>query len=87
MTNAPTNGGVRSSAVDQTNASNMALTPSEVNSVGFLEWMRPAGPWVLSAIVPDGRITTLTFDRQHVDQMRQCRPCGLSSIASCRRIS
>jgi P4 family phage/plasmid primase-like protien len=71
MTNAPTNEGARSSAVDQTNASNMALTPSEVNSVDFLEWMRPAGPWVLSALVPDGRMTTLTFDRQHVDQMRR----------------
>lgn len=71
MRNAPTNGGARSNAVDQTNASNMALAPSEVNSVDFLEWMRPAGPWVLSAIVPDGRITTLTFTSDKSEQMRQ----------------
>lgn len=69
MTNAPTNGGARSIAVDQTNASNMALDHSEVNSVDFLEWMRPAGPWVLSAIVPDGRITTLTFTQENLEQM------------------
>lgn len=70
MTNAPTNGGARSSAVDQTNASNMALDTSEVNSVDFLEWFRPAGPWVLSAIVPDGRITTLTFTQENLERMR-----------------
>jgi hypothetical protein len=28
----------------------------------FLEWLRPGGPWVLVAIVPEGRITTKTLD-------------------------
>src|SRR5262245_53607065 len=28
----------------------------------FLEWLRPGGPWVLTAIVPDGSITTETVD-------------------------
>lgn len=70
MRNAPANGGARNDVGDQTNVSIMPPLPSEVNSVEFLEWFRPGGPWVLSAIVPDGRITTLTFDQQHVDQMR-----------------
>ena len=32
-------------------------------SIGFLKWFRKAGPWVLTSIVPDGRITTTTFTR------------------------
>jgi hypothetical protein len=34
--------------------------PDTSIAVEFLEWLRPDGPWVLSAIVPDGRITTIT---------------------------
>ncbi len=30
-------------------------------AVKFLRWFRPEGPWILTAIVPDGRITTWTF--------------------------
>ena len=31
-------------------------------SVDFLEQLRPGGPWVLSAIEPDGPITTITAE-------------------------
>ena len=29
-------------------------------TVGFLEWLRPGGPWLLTAILPDGPTTTIT---------------------------
>ena len=34
-----------------------------------LEQLRPGGPWVLSAIVPDGKITTITA--RNTDEARQ----------------
>lgn len=40
-----------------------------MNAVEFLQWFRPGGPWVLSAIVPDGRITTVTFIAGNEKQM------------------
>lgn len=30
-------------------------------AVEFLQWFRPGGPWVLTSIVPDGKIRTNTF--------------------------
>jgi hypothetical protein len=35
-------------------------TDSWDEAVDFLEQLRPGGPWVLSAIVPDGPIDTIT---------------------------
>lgn len=45
----------------------------EVNdAVGFLRIMRPEGPWVLTAIVPDkNRISTTTFRADQCEQMAQ----------------
>ena len=40
------------------------------NIVDFLEWYRPGGPWVISAIVPDGKIATETFTPDRIDVMR-----------------
>ena len=35
--------------------------PNALAAVRFLEQLRPGGPWVLTAIVPDVRATTDTF--------------------------
>lgn len=34
-------------------------------SIEFLQWLRPTGPWVLTAIIPDGAIYTRTFKAEH----------------------
>src|SRR5262245_39325553 len=39
------------------------MTPDFDLAARFLEQLRPNGPWVLTAIVPDGPTTTRTFDR------------------------
>ena len=31
-------------------------------AISFLEWLRPGGPWVLTAILPDGPTITETVD-------------------------
>lgn len=38
-------------------------------SIDFLKWFRVNGPWVLTAIVPDGRITTTTFRENQIKHM------------------
>ncbi len=38
-------------------------------AIEFLQWLRPEGPWVLSAIVPDGRMTTRTFRADQINLM------------------
>lgn len=44
---------------------------AEVNDVpSFLRKFRPNGPWVLSSIVPDGRITTTSFRKDQESHMR-----------------
>ena len=40
-------------------------------AVKFLRWFRPEGPWVLTAIVPDGRISTRTFWPKDVEMMTE----------------
>lgn len=40
------------------------MTPVE-----FLEWFRPGGPWVLTAIVPDKGTSTITFTSENMEQM------------------
>jgi len=40
-------------------------------SIEFLKWFRPGGPWVLSAIVPDGRISTMTFRADQEEMLRK----------------
>jgi P4 family phage/plasmid primase-like protien len=37
------------------------VTPDPEAAIGFLELLRPSGPWVLTAITPDGPATTETF--------------------------
>src|SRR5262245_36174923 len=37
----------------------------------FLRALRPHGPWVLTAIIPDGGTTTRTFERDEAEQARQ----------------
>jgi hypothetical protein len=29
--------------------------------IEFLRWLRPDGPWVITAIIPDGKIATRNF--------------------------
>ena len=41
-------------------ASASSSQPPKQNFVEFLEMLRPGGPWILSAIVPDGTIKTIT---------------------------
>jgi thymidylate kinase len=43
------------------------MKPQIQKSIEFLEWFRPGGPWVLSAIVPGGKITTSTFKSSQKD--------------------
>ena len=38
-----------------------SLAPDPEAAIGFLELLRPGGPWVLKAITPDGPTTTETF--------------------------
>jgi hypothetical protein len=38
-----------------------SLAPDPEAAIGFLELLRPGGPWVLTAITPDGPTTTETF--------------------------
>ena len=38
-----------------------ALAPDPEAAIAFLELLRPGGPWVLTAITPDGPTTTETF--------------------------
>ena len=46
----------------------LKLAQSQSIAVKFLEKLRPGGPWVLSAIMPDGAITTITaFTADQVD--------------------
>jgi len=40
-----------------------------MNSIEFLQKFRPGGPWTLTFIVPDGRVTTTTFFEDRIDQM------------------
>lgn len=45
---------------------------AEVNApISFLKKFRPGGPWVLTSIVPDGRITTTTFRHDQLGLMEQ----------------
>jgi len=37
------------------------------SAIGFLQKFRPDGPWTLTAIVPDGRISTQTFRSDQAD--------------------
>jgi hypothetical protein len=45
------------------------LPPRGSNAVKHLERLRPSGPWVLTAIAPDGRIKTETFT--HPERARE----------------
>lgn len=48
----------------------VAVDTADVNdSIRFLKRFRPEGPWVLTAIVPDGRITTTTFTANQIEPM------------------
>ena len=38
------------------------LAPDPDATLAFLRVLRPSGPWVLTAIVPDGATTTETFE-------------------------
>ena len=53
----------------------LKLAQSQSIAVTFLEKLRPGGPWVLTAIVPDGAITTITaFTADQVEAfVRQAR--------------
>ncbi|CTQ56722.1 putative P-loop ATPase [Roseibium album] len=65
------NGGSVSNANGPAFQGNDTGPAPEVNdAVNFLKWFRPEGPWVLTAIVPGGRITTTTF---RVDQEKLLR--------------
>src|SRR4051794_2536369 len=39
------------------------LAPDPEAAIAFLELLRPGGPWVLTAITPNGTMTTETFFR------------------------
>lgn len=57
-----------SEPTDQT----LGSTPTEVNdAITFLRMFRPGGPWVLSAIVPGGRISTSTFGLDTEERLRE----------------
>jgi hypothetical protein len=51
--------------MEKTTMANLDAAQSTVtfgtNAVKFLQLLYPQGPWVLTAIVPDGRTTTATF--------------------------
>ncbi|HEY5131756.1 MAG TPA: phage/plasmid primase, P4 family [Bradyrhizobium sp.] len=49
----------------------MTETPksTETVAVDFLEWLRPGGPWVLTAIIPDGKTVTITA--RNADEVRR----------------
>ena len=50
-----------------------ARSPIADEAVAFLERLRPAGPWVLTAILPDmlpGQLPTITITAQEVDEVR-----------------
>ena len=42
-----------------------------MDSVKFLQKFRPGGPWTLTFIVPDGRVTTTTFFEHQIELMRE----------------
>lgn len=49
-----------------------SLPTVEVNdALVFLKRFRPGGPWVLTAIIPDGRTTTSTFREDQMDLLRR----------------
>ena len=43
-------------------------TPTHIETINFLEQLRPGGPWVLTAITPDGSTETITANNG--DQVR-----------------
>ncbi|MDF0521588.1 DNA-primase RepB domain-containing protein [Bradyrhizobium yuanmingense] len=45
-------------------------SPDEREAADFLEQLRPGGPWVLTAIIPDGRTDTRTFTTAEIEAMR-----------------
>src|SRR5262249_7938927 len=47
-------------AVHEPSSANEFCEALTADSVAFLEKLRPGGPWALTAIVPDGRPTTIT---------------------------
>ena len=47
------------------------VAPTDVNqAVAFLENMHPNGPWVLTSIIPGGRVTTSTFFAEETSAMK-----------------
>ena len=42
-----------------------------MNAIEFLEWFRPGGPWVLTAIVPDKGTSTTTFRADQKDRLQK----------------
>jgi hypothetical protein len=47
------------------------MTPNTQESIEFLQKWSPDGPWVLTAIIPDGgRTTTVTFSKDKVEDVR-----------------
>ena len=44
------------------NAQTPNLKIDAASSIAFLRALRPAGPWVLTSIVPDGPTTTKSFE-------------------------
>ncbi|MEM6413532.1 MAG: hypothetical protein AAF720_02625 [Pseudomonadota bacterium] len=49
-----------------------SLSTADVNeAVAFLRKFRPGGPWVLTSIVPDGRISTTTFRDEQQKMLQQ----------------
>jgi hypothetical protein len=47
-------------ATDSELAGEAQAGPQLGEAVQFLEWLRPGGPWILIAIIPDGETTTIT---------------------------
>jgi len=65
-----TNGGQWTTpTVTELDAAPAALAYNE-SSIDFLQWLRPDGPWVITAIIPDGVTDTRTFDAASEDNLR-----------------
>ena len=56
-----TPGPVRGETQPQASESKVALAGTDESPLDFLRNFRPGGPWVLTSIVPDGKVTTRTF--------------------------
>jgi len=53
---------------DSTSPEDDVYASPEDEAVAFLEWLRPGGPWVQTAIIPDG--PTLTITAKNADEVR-----------------